>query len=139
MAEDTFLVHTTHIPLRWSDFDRFGHLSNARYIEIAQEARQIFGDEEFKERALEVPAMFVRKIDISYDRAILPNTTSVKVVTTVTKVGNTSLTTSQELFDVEDNCCAVLEAVQVVIDTVMHSPRPITDMERKVMLGQLPR
>ena len=37
MASDS--IHTYYIPVRWSDFDRYGHIMNANYVEIAQEAR----------------------------------------------------------------------------------------------------
>ena len=33
------VVHVCRIPVRWSDFDRFGHLTNSAYVEVAQEAR----------------------------------------------------------------------------------------------------
>ncbi|WP_371325955.1 thioesterase family protein [Corynebacterium sp. HMSC077D10] len=31
--------------MRWSDFDRYGHMMNANYVEIAQEARLIYAQE----------------------------------------------------------------------------------------------
>ena len=34
MASDS--IHTHHIPVRWSDFDRYGHIMNANYVEIAK-------------------------------------------------------------------------------------------------------
>ena len=38
-------VHTYRIQTRWSDFDMYGHMMNANYIELAQEARLAFAKE----------------------------------------------------------------------------------------------
>ena len=35
-------IHVHTIPVRWSDFDRYGHVTNSAYIELAQEARLAF-------------------------------------------------------------------------------------------------
>lgn len=33
------LLHTAHIPVRWSDMDNYGHVNNTIYLEYVQEAR----------------------------------------------------------------------------------------------------
>ena len=60
MAQAT--PHEVSVPVRWSDFDRYGHMMNANYIEIAQEARLAFARDVIYP---EIPDfdVFVRHID----------------------------------------------------------------------------
>lgn len=126
-------VHTTKIPVRWGDFDRFGHINNASYIEIAQEARAIFAMEEFVERGHAMPAAFVRSMKIDYLSAIMPDTMEVMVETQVIKIGNTSFTTIQYLKDRHGALACVVECVQITMDLNSGKPRPIEEHERKVL------
>ncbi|PRQ11775.1 thioesterase [Corynebacterium sp. 13CS0277] len=126
-------VHSTHVDVRWSDFDRFGHINNVAYIELAQEARNIFAVEEFVGRGLPVPAVFVKHMEVDYLRPILPDTTQVLVTTAVTRIGTTSFTTRQSIFDRNGNECAIVTCVQVAVDVATSMPRPITSNEAKVL------
>ncbi|MDO5099560.1 MAG: acyl-CoA thioesterase [Corynebacterium sp.] len=126
-------IHTEQIPVRWGDFDRFNHITNAAYVELAQEARMAFAQREFNKRGLEIPAVFVRKIEADYLRPILSNTTEVTIETQVIEIGNTSFTTRQEIKDADGNLCCVVEVVQVAVDVITTRPRQITDFEMKVL------
>lgn len=125
--------HSAEVDLRWSDFDRFGHVNNAAYIEIAQEARLSFAEDQFRERGYEIPAVFVRHLVVDYLRAILPDTTKVVVETTVTKIGNTSFSTRQEVKDRNNRVCVVVECVQVAVNIQTAAPRSLSKVERKVL------
>lgn len=126
-------LHTTFIPVRWSDFDRYGHLHNAYYVEIAQEARLQFAQREFGTHGHEIPAVFVRHLDIDYLRPLLPDTEQIQVSTQVVEIGTTSFTTRQELRDREGRVCAVVECVQVAVDVATSRPREIEPHELKVL------
>lgn len=127
-------VHVTTVPLRWSDFDRYGHMNNAAYIELAQEARVKFARDEFLGRGLDVPTVFVRRLEIDYLRPVLPDTTAEVVVeTVVTQFGRTSFTTRQQIKDHLGNVACVIDCVQVAIDMSTANPREITATERKVL------
>ncbi|MFV8381938.1 acyl-CoA thioesterase [Corynebacterium hindlerae] len=126
-------VHTTKIPVRWGDFDRFGHINNASYIEIAQEARAVFAMEEFVERGHSMPAAFVRSMKIDYLSAIMPDTMEVMVETQVVRIGRTSFTTVQQLKDRHGALACVVECVQITVDLKTGKPRPIEEFERKVL------
>ncbi|AZA14150.1 acyl-CoA thioesterase [Corynebacterium choanae] len=130
---DSLAAHTTDVAVRWSDFDRFGHLNNGAYIELAQEARNIFAIEEFLGRGLEVPAVFLRTLEVDYRKPILPDTTAVTVSTTVTHVGKTSFTTRQEIADRDGVHCATVTCVQIAVDVKTASPRAITASELRVL------
>lgn len=120
--------HTHKVSLRWGDFDRYGHVTNSAYIELAQEARLAFAQEFFFSQGHEF-VVFVRRLEVDYVRPILPNTTAVTVETQVANVGNTSFTTRQEIKDAQGKVCCVIECVQVTVDTTTTSPREITQKE----------
>ncbi|MDO4631117.1 MAG: acyl-CoA thioesterase [Corynebacterium sp.] len=132
-TQSTSSIHITQVPVRWGDFDRFGHITNAAYVELAQEARMAFAMEEFVGRGMELPSVFVRKIEADYLRPILPTNVYVTVETQVVEIGNTSFTTRQEIKDSEGQICCVVEVVQVAIDIMTARPRSITTKEIKVL------
>lgn len=126
-------INTELIALRWGDFDRFQHVTNSAYIEIAQEARMAFAQREFTSRSLEIPAVFVRKVEAEYLRPILPNTTHVRVETQVVEIGTSSFTTRQELYDATNTLTCIIEVVQIVVDPTTARPRAITQPELNVL------
>lgn len=126
-------IHTAYVPLRWADFDRFGHVNNASYIEIAQEARSMFAMDEFVARGFDMPAVFVRRVEVEYLRPILPDTTQALVETQVTQIGRTSFTTRQQVKDRHGSIACVVEVVQIAMDLVTASPRPISTHEKKIL------
>ena len=121
-------VHVHNIPLRWSDFDRYGHVTNSAYIEIAQEARLAFANEFFYSQGHEFVS-FVRRIEADYVRPLLPNTVVARVETQVVNLGTTSFTTRQEVKDSQGRVCCTIECVQVTIDNATTTPREITQKE----------
>lgn len=127
------IIHTTSIPVRWGDFDRFGHITNSAYIELAQEARMAFAQAEFVGRGYALPTVFVRHISADYLQPVLPSTKEVVVDTQVVEIGNTSFTTRQEIKDAEGQLCCVVEVVQVAVDLMTQRPRSITAQELKVL------
>lgn len=131
MAEGN--THTTLVPCRWSDFDRFGHVTNAAYIELAQEARVQWSNDYFLAAGHDIPAVFVRKLEVDYLRPILPATSAVEVETVVTSIGSTSFVTRQDVYDGEHHLCATVTATQVAVDLQTARPREINAQERKVL------
>lgn len=126
-------IHTCTIPVRWTDFDRFGHMSNSHYVEIAQEARMRFALDEFVPRGLEIPTVFVRRLSADYLAPVLTDTTAVLVDTQVISIGRTSFTSRQKLKDRHGRICCIIEVVQIAIDHNTSSPRPITEREISVL------
>ncbi len=127
------VVHTVSIPVRWRDFDRFGHITNSAYIELAQEARMAFAQDEFVGRGYALPTVFVRRIEVDYLEPIMPSTTEVTIESQVVEIGNTSFTTRQEIKDAEGQLCCVVNVVQVAVDLMTQRPRAITNQELKVL------
>ncbi|MBV7281860.1 MULTISPECIES: thioesterase family protein [Corynebacterium] len=126
-------IHSCAIPVRWTDFDRFGHMSNSIYVEIAQEARMRFAIDEFVPRGLEIPTVFVRRLDADYLAPVLTDTTAVTVDTQVISIGHTSFTSRQKLKDRHGKICCIIEVVQIAMDLHTSSPRPISEREISVL------
>ncbi len=131
-SEQNPALHVTTVPIRWSDFDRYGHLMNANYVELAQEARLQFANDEFADKGHDF-AVFVRHIDVDFLRPVMPDTTELVVETQVVEIGNTSFTTRQELKDRQGRVACVVECVQVTIDMDTSRPRSITQKEVKIL------
>lgn len=126
-------IHESHIPLRWGDYDRFGHINNAAYIELAQEARIRWSNDEFGAEGHEIPPVFVRKIEVDYLRPLTPGAIEVRIDTVVTNIGRSSFTTRQNVYDPAGHVCATVHTVQVAIDLPTARPRQITERELKVL------
>lgn len=120
------------IPLRWNDFDRYGHLNNCKFLDIAQEARIAFTAEQFHSQGHEF-GVFVRHAEVDFLRPVMPDTTEVEVVSTVTEVGNTSFKARQEIKDRHGKVCGVVTTVLVAVDLTTASPREITQQERGIL------
>lgn len=121
-------IHYTTMPVRWSDFDRHGHIMNANYLEFAQEARLEYAEHFFFSRGLDF-SVFVRRVEADYFRPIQPDTTHVHIETQAVEVGRTSFITRQEIKDRQKRLACVVETVQVAIDMSTLMPRELTQAE----------
>ncbi|AKK11685.1 acyl-CoA thioesterase [Corynebacterium uterequi] len=125
-------VHTMTVPVRWSDFDRYGHVMNANYIEFAQEARLAFAQEHFYNQGHPFAA-YVRRLEVDFFRPIQPDTREVTVETFVADVGDTSFTTRQEIKDRQGKTTCVVTCVQVTMDLATQAPRSLTEKEVMIL------
>lgn len=130
-------VFSSVVPVRWGDFDRYGHITNSAYVELAQEARMEHGYALFEEAGLDMPAVVVRKLEVEYFHPILPNTQEVVVKTSLTHVGNSSMTTRQEIKGIDGKVSCVVEVVAVAVDINTGRARPISESERVVLEAAL--
>ncbi|MDY6049952.1 MAG: acyl-CoA thioesterase [Corynebacterium sp.] len=126
-------MHVCHVPIRWSDFDRNGHLNNNAYIELAQEARLQFALDEFVPNGFEIPVVFVRRLTADFNAPIMPDTNQAEVRTWVNRVGRTSFDTRQEICDHNGKVCCTIDVVQIWMDVATAKPKAITAAEVKVL------
>lgn len=128
------IIRTHEVQVRWSDFDRYGHMMNANYIEIAQEARLLFAKDTFYSKGIEF-ASFVRHLAVDFRAPITGvDIVALRVETEIVEMGNTSFTTRQRIFDQHGKVSCVVDCVQVVVDQRTSQPRPIADAERAILL-----
>lgn len=131
---DQRAVYRTYVPMRWNDFDRYGHLNNAQYIELAQEARVQFTVNEFPRAGMTAPAFFLRHLEVDFLKPVLPNKDNrVLIETVVENIGTTSMTVRQEIKDPDGRVAAVVTSVSVAMDRESASPRAITSAEKKIL------
>lgn len=120
----------TTVAVRWSDFDQYGHANNTAFLEYAQQARV-----DFVMRGLGggagMPASVVRRVEVDYVRAILPDTQEVFVESEITNFGRTSFTLRHTIFDQHDNITAVVESVMVMFDLKTAKAVELTPSARR--------
>ncbi|KQB84978.1 acyl-CoA thioesterase [Corynebacterium oculi] len=133
-TEQTGAVHQAYVELRWSDFDRFGHMNNAQYVEIVQESRVQFSLDNFVARGLPMPMFVVRHLEADYRIPIVPGRSKkVLVESAVVKVGRSSFTTRQEIKDEKGRTACVIHSVQVALEEKTLQPRAITPEEVEIL------
>lgn len=130
MPESTPFLTT--VPVRWSDFDSYGHVNNLAFLEFAQEARVAFARANLERGGME-PATVVRHLEIDYLRAILADTREVLVETVIIAFGNTSYTIRQSIKDQHGHIAAVLQTVMVLYDLDESRSIELTPQHRKAL------
>lgn len=123
--------HTCRIDLRWSDFDQYQHVNNAKYLEFAQDARMIFLRDVLTELDIAVPPFFVRHTTIDYPRPLSPGESQVGVSTFITDIGKKSFTTRQQVKDGVGRVASTIDTVMVGMDIMTNKSREWTDADIK--------
>jgi len=117
--------------VRYADTDRQGHVNNALFATFLETGRvEILYD---PERPLAADGAEFVIVHLSLDflgEIWWPG--SVTVGTGVRKLGNSSITLSQAIFQ-EDRCVAQAEVAVVHIDTKTRKARPLSDAARAVL------
>ena len=121
--------HTCHRELRWSDFDQYQHVNNAKYLEFGQDARMVFLKDVLMEMDIAVPPFFVRYTTIDYPRPLSPGEAEVAVSSFFTKVGTKSCTMRQEVRDSLGKVACTIDTVMVSIDMMTGKSRQWTEQD----------
>ena len=123
----------TSIPVRWSDFDQYGHVNNLAYLEYAQEARVAFARASVEGGGGNLGTV-VRQMEIDYLRALLPDTREILVETEIIAMGNTPYTIRQAIKDEHGHIAAMLTTVMVLFDLEESRARELTPSVRKTLV-----
>ncbi|TDB76336.1 thioesterase family protein [Micromonospora sp. KC723] len=141
---DRFVYHCT---LRWSDLDAYGHVNNARFLTLYEEARvammfaggRAWGVDSFADgvviRRHEVD--YLRPIDYALGRATAETAPTVRIELWVEQIRAGSFTVAYELYD-GDVLASTARSVLVPFDLVAKRPRRISDEERAFLLSYAP-
>ena len=141
---DRFVYHCT---LRWSDLDAYGHVNNARFLTLYEEARvammfagaRAWGVDSFAEgvviRRHEVD--YLRPVDYSLDRATAEAAPTVRIELWVEEIRASRFTVAYELYDGEV-LAGRARSVLVPFDLGRQVPRRITEREREFLLNYAP-
>ena len=120
--------------VRWDDLDAMGHVNNAKYLTLAQEARFEWSFMQHHSKG-EIPGlmeMVVAKAEVDFYKPINLGGIFVNVELWVEKIGNSSFVMVYEIRNGEE-LCARLKTVQVGVDSAASKSRPLTDSERKFL------
>jgi acyl-CoA thioester hydrolase len=123
-------AHWTKESVRYNDTDRQGRVNNAVFVTFLEAGRVslLYNP---KERALtpEGSSFVLANLVLNFRAEILwPS--EVRIGTTVSRMGNSSVTFSQALF-VGDNCVATAQTVLVLIGDATRKSRPLPDQTRQ--------
>jgi acyl-CoA thioester hydrolase len=121
-------VHEKPIEIRWRDLDAYGHVNNAVYLTYLEEAR-----DEWLERTLDsadaASDYVIAHVAIDFRRELTQADDEVVARCSLARVGNSSLTTREELF-VGEELAAEAEVVLVARDRESGRSRPLAKGER---------
>lgn len=121
-------MHTTDVDLRFQDLDAIGHLNNAVYVTVIEEAR-IDYLEAVLDISIEEMAIVVAALSVDYERPVTTPDT-ITVDTRVSDLGTTSFEMTYDLHH-QDDLVATADTVQVAIDPSTRDPRPVPEDWRR--------
>ena len=129
-------------PLRWSDMDAYGHVNNARFLTLYEEARVALmfdgarraGFTSFED------GVVIARHEIDYLRPVVYFTgevaktvpASVRIELWVEEIRPSRVTLAYELFD-RDLVASRARTVLVPFDLIQRRPRRLTDIEREFL------
>lgn len=120
---------SVRIPIRWRDLDLLGHINQAVYHELLEEARGALlaslGDQAF-------PFVLAR-VELDYRHEIRRDHGEVEVVARVENIGTSSLTVSHEVLLLDGTVAAEGSSVFVAWDPRARTSRPLSDAERAAL------
>ena len=124
--------------VRWDDLDAFGHLNNAKYLTLIQEARfqWSFADQKAKNEAPTMIEMVVGRAEVDFIVPIYEGGFDLDVAIWVAKIGNSSFDLVYELSS-PLGLHARGRTVQVAVSMETKKSRPLSPEERDFLTGYL--
>ena len=125
-------VHEKRIEIRWRDLDAYNHVNNAVYLTYLEEAR-----DEWLEGALgrggAAWGYVLARVAIDFRRELRQEDDGVIASCSLARLGNSSVTTREELRTLDGGLAAEAEAVLVAVDPDSRESRPLSDDERSAL------
>jgi acyl-CoA thioester hydrolase len=125
-------MHEKRIEIRWRDLDAYNHVNNAVYLTYLEEAR-----DEWLERALGSSGAawgyVLARVAIDFRRELRQDDDEVIASCALARLGNSSVTTREELRKPDGVVAAEAEAVLVAVDPGSRETRPLSDGERTAL------
>jgi acyl-CoA thioester hydrolase len=128
--------HEKRVEIRWSDVDAYVHVNNAVYATYLEECR-----DEWVDRVLEGTGdawdYVLARVAIDFRRELRLEDEEVVVSCSLVRIGNSSITLSEEIRTRDGELAAEAEAVLVARDREQGHSRPLTPVEREAFEGAL--
>jgi acyl-CoA thioester hydrolase len=127
-------VHEKRIEIRWNDLDVYGHVNNAIYLTYLEEVRDewlggTLGDPD------EIWNWVLARVEIDYRRELALADDVAVASCRLERVGNSSITTREEVRTVDGRLAAEAKSVLVARDRESGRSRPLTAAERAAFDG----
>jgi acyl-CoA thioester hydrolase len=125
--------------VRWDDIDAFGHLNNAKYLVLFQEARVqwSFIQEKVRTEAPTLTEMVVARAEVDFIAPIYDGGLFYDVTLWVETIGGSSFKLSYEVTGADGTIFAKGMTVQVAVDMQTKKSRPLSDTERAFLTQYL--
>jgi acyl-CoA thioester hydrolase len=124
----------TEASIRYSDLDPNGHVNNGAINAFCEDGRVHFRNSRMIRLGDDILRGFVLvKFSVEY-HAILNFPGSVQIGTGVTRVGGSSYSLGQGVFD-GDKCIATAEVITVYVPPETQKSTPLTDELREILNG----
>ena len=124
------MVHEKRIEIRWRDVDAYRHVNNAVYATYLEECR-----DEWSEVVLgadgDLWGFVLARVAIDFRRELTLEDEAVIVSCRPVRIGNSSITTREEIRTLDGELSAEAEAVLVARDPDAGRSRPLTERERE--------
>ena len=132
------MIHHSTVQGRWADLDAFGHMNNAAYLVLAQEARSDFmwfSRQAIGDRPI-LPDMVVARAEVDFLEPIYDAGIEVDVAITVARLGNASFELNYVISH-QGLIHARVKTVQVAVSMETKKSRPLTTEEREFLSGYI--
>jgi acyl-CoA thioester hydrolase len=124
------MAHEKRVEIRWSDVDAYMHVNNAVYATYLEECRDEWVDATLGE-ASDSWDFVLARVAIDFRRELRLEDEDVLVSCALARIGNSSITLSEQIRTRDGELAAEAEAVLVARDREAGRSRPLTDAERE--------
>jgi acyl-CoA thioester hydrolase len=129
-------VYERRLAIRWSDLDAFGHVYHPVYLSYLEEARDAWLRELFGADGA-VWEYFVARVAIDYRDELRPQDGEVVARCAPSRIGTSSVTTTERLLAGDGRVAAEAEVVIVARDPSTGRSRPLESSEKAVLEREL--
>lgn len=133
MAELDAPEFTITCDLRWSDFDRLGHLNQAIYHVLLEQVRTAWLLR-VQEKLGRTEAFVLAHVDLDHRREVDTSHRRAVAMARLLRVGTSSITVAQQLRFENGTVAATGQSVMVGWDPVSRGKRAFADDEREAFL-----
>ena len=126
------MKYTSKQFVRWDDLDALGHLNNAKYLTLIQEARFLwsYSDEKARVEAPTLIEMVVGRAEVDFLAPINDGGRFYDVTLWIESIGGASFKMAYEISGEDGTLHARCSTVQVMVDMGAMKSRRISESER---------
>lgn len=121
------------IDIRWRDLDKFGHVNAAVFVTYVEETRDAWFRQVLGLAPGEVWDYVLVRLTLEYRSELRQTDVGVIGTCRVERIGNSSITTREQIHAQDGRLAAETESVLVVWDPEQRASRPLTDAERTAL------